>query len=97
MTAHPYPPHVAEAVTETVFEYYDRSDGLDVAASNTANVALTALWKADQPSTISADEARLIWFKAVDARNGDTESMHELRMLLAKHAPDWGNQRSTND
>ena len=82
MTAHPYPKKVVEAVQKQ----------MDWAGA-TAEVALSALWEVDQPSTISADEARLIWFKAVDAHNGDTESMHELRMLLAKHAPDWGDAR----
>lgn len=26
-----------------------------------------------------------------DVRKGDIESMHELRKVLAAHAPDWGN------
>lgn len=100
MTVHPYPQRVVEAVAvrlakqrfiQTAFQ--DLSDHDKESLIRDASDLLTALWQVDQPSTISADEARLIWFKAVDAHTGDTESMHDLRMLLAKHAPDWGGAR----
>ena len=42
------------------------------------------------PSTISADEARTIWNHAVKAHKGDAGAMNILRVLLVKHAPDWG-------
>lgn len=44
-----------------------------------------------KPSRMSAEEARNIWQLAVAIRHGDIESMHELRKVLAAHAPDWGN------
>lgn len=99
MTTHPYPQKIRQAVAETVArqilvmkDWGDLNSQTQYAFLTDADEILTALWQVDQPSTISADEARLIWFKAVDAHTGDTESMHELRALLAKHAPDWGDQ-----
>lgn len=86
MTAHPYPQKVVDAVQKQ----------MDWAGA-TAEVALQALWEADLPSTISVSEVREIWGHAVQAYNGDPEGMHSLRTLLAAHAPEWGNQRSTND
>lgn len=50
----------------------------------------TDIEEADQPSTISVDEARTIWDLAVAAYRDDAGAMNILRVLLVKHAPDWG-------
>jgi hypothetical protein len=101
MTAnHPYPKHVVEAVAKAlwrttdgsfVMEWADLTDTVRNHQYTKANTALTALWEADQPHKLSADEARTIWSHAVNAHRGSTEDMHALRLLLAQHAPEWGN------
>jgi len=48
MTAHPYPKKVMECVAVAIFEHYNRSDGLDITAVDTAEVALSALWEASR-------------------------------------------------
>jgi hypothetical protein len=48
-TNHPYPKHIFEAVAVAILNHYNRSDGLDITAAETAQVALQALWEANQP------------------------------------------------
>lgn len=110
MTAHPYPQKVVEAVARALLKSSEGRDAFGAGGDweatgyvirsefmEHANTALNTLWRADQLTTISAIEAQLLWQHAVSAYNGNTEGMHSLRLRLASHAPDWGNQRSTND
>ena len=91
MTAnHPYPAHVVKEVAAEIRYSVPTLEPWEAKAL--AHSALTTLWEADQPSTISADEARTIWGHAVKARKGDAGAMNTLRVLLVKHAPNWGNK-----
>ena len=86
---HPYPQHVLHKVAAEIRHSVPTLESWE--ASALAHSVLTTLWNADQPSTISADEARTIWGHVVKARKGDAGAMNDLRVLLVKHAPDWGN------
>lgn len=89
MSDHQYPSHVVEAVAREMIPYgLLTGDDLDA-----AHRVLNALCKADQPHTLSADEARTIWNQAIAIRRGSLEAMHELRLLLAQHAPEWNGKK----
>lgn len=96
---HPYPEHVRVAVAETIGkqvlvmrEWSDLTAQTREAFLKDADQVLDTLWESNQPSTLSADEVRTIWSHALQIRNGDHEGLHGLRLLLVKHAPDWGEQ-----
>ena len=87
---HPYPQHVLHKVAAEIRHSVPTLESWEARAL--AQSVLTTLWNADQPSTISVDEARTIWGHAVKAHRGDAGAMNALRVLLATHAPEWGNQ-----
>lgn len=102
MSNHPYPKHVIKAVAVEIENgiqrylgsilYTDAHELEDEELAEISGDVLEAVWYADDPHKLSADEAREIWRLIVQVRGGDTESMHDLRRILAAHAPDWGNQ-----
>lgn len=85
---HPYPQHVLHKVAAEIRHSVPTLESWEARAL--AQSVLTTLWNADQPSTLSSDEARTIWDLAVAAYRDDAGAMNILRVLLVKHAPDWG-------
>ena len=81
-----YTPREIDTATVAASMKHDILRGLQV---TTVESILDELPK---PSRMSAEEAGDIWHLVVAIRGGDIESMHELRKVLAAHAPDWGNK-----
>ena len=86
MSKHPYP----QKIVDEIADYLKPYTASRIEAGSLAHQVLNALWEADQPHTLSANEASTIWSDVVNARHGSVEAMHRLRTRLVEHAPDWG-------
>ena len=73
---HPYPQHVLHKVAAEIRHSVPTLESWEARAL--AQSVLTTLWNADQPSTLSADEARTIWDLAVAAYRDAAEQRGNL-------------------